>query len=693
MAHPGKKRILLVTGDSTFATDFRGIRTSADSADASAARNNSAPAWETVSSTLSDLEIETVDNPAAAEIAIRRGLKERRPYYLAVVDLDSDKVPGNVATLVDQAWNLDASLLVVFFGENKHPARKTVVAALGSLDGYFFLPKPLDRVQTRQLVASQLDRRATRDRMLLDAKELDSARRHHVRATRTAEEAEHFKAQFMANVGHEIRTPMNAILGFSQLLMKEGLSSQQKEKVQYVHDAGAVLSSLIDNMLDFSKLASGELELSSRDFDLDTALQDVLDATRPAAQEKGLSIHCHAPQSIPRRLRGDRIRFRQILINLINNAIKFTERGSIHVQTALDEETDSLVTLRTVITDTGVGIPPDRHAIVFESFAQADGSATRSCGGLGLGLTICERLVTLMGGQIGFRSTPGQGSSFWFTAVFLKQTRQEHRSGGAAPSVSPTTSLVGSSCGATGDGPRTGAAKYRVLAVDDNSLERTLIEALLTRASCIVDLVADAKEALAALIDNPYDLALMNVDMRDMDIVEAVQRLRREEAGKMRRTAIVLLTDKATDDKQTACFKAGADALLAKPLTSEELFQTIGRLLPGFLESLDETPALRHAVANDRRGQSETLPNCMAALRSALDDRDFRHLEDQVCILKAMATRAGSKIVADHAMRIQLAVRSEHPARVLAAIDRLEETLSSEIDPGKPSETLLETCK
>ena len=151
MAHLEKKRILLVTGDSTFAADFRGIRTSADSTDASAARSGSASAWETVSSTLSNLEIEAVDDAASAEVALQQGLKERHPYCLAVVDLDSDNMLGNVATLVDRAWRLDGSLLIVFFSENMREAREAVVASLGSLDGYFFLPKPLDRIQTLQL--------------------------------------------------------------------------------------------------------------------------------------------------------------------------------------------------------------------------------------------------------------------------------------------------------------------------------------------------------------------------------------------------------------------------------------------------------------------------------------------------------------------------------------------------------------
>jgi signal transduction histidine kinase/DNA-binding response OmpR family regulator len=682
MTHLGEKRILLVTGDAAFAEAFRGIRTTAGSADPVAPRSDSGSAWETVSNILRDLAIETVDDLAAAEIAIRRGMKERHPYYLAVVDLDAHGVLDNLATLV-RAWHADASLLVVFCGENAVGARETVAGALGSLDGYFFLPKPLDRIQTCQLLASQLDRRLTRDRMLFGAKDLGSARRRLERAVQIAEEAEHFKAQFIANVSHEIRTPMNAILGFSRLLMKEGLSAQQQEKVRYVHDAGNALSRLIDNMLDFSKLAAGELKLSSREFDLGAVLEDVWKTARPAAQEKGLSIHCRAQQSIPRRLRGDGIRFRQILANLIDNAVKFTELGSIHVQTTLDEEADSLLTLRTVVTDTGIGIPPDRQGVVFDSFAQADGSATRSFGGMGLGLTICKRLADLMGGQIGFRSTPGEGSSFWFTTVFLKQDEQERRSNEQMTSPSPALSPLGSWRDASVDGPREESTKYRVLAADDNPLERVLIEAMLTRAGCIVDLAVDGKEAMTVLMNNRYDVVLMDLQMARMQGLEVLRRLRNEEPAADRYTVFIAMTAGCTGDQREECLRAGADDFLTRPFTPEELFQTIGRLVPGFLESLGEAPDHRNLTPDDKTGQPETLPDCMAALRLALDAGDFNLLEDQVCTLDALATRAGAQIVADHAMRIRFAARGRHPERALAAIDRLEEALRTEIDPGK----------
>ena len=691
MADLQEKRILLMTGNSRFVEDFAGIEASGRPPDASAARSASMLAWEPVSSTLSDLVIETVDNLASAEIAIRRALKERRPYYLAVIDLDTDSALDDLAAC-GRVRCLDASLIVIFCSENPVSAREAVATTMGTLDGHFLLPKPLNLTDTRQLVASQLDRRLTRDRMLLGDKELHSIRRRLDRATRTAEEAERFKAQFIANVSHEIRTPMNAILGFSRLLMKEGLSEEQKEKVCYVHNAGNALSRLIDNMLDFSKLAEGKLKLCSRDFDPNAVLRDVLDATRPAAREKGLSMHCHFQQSIPRRLRGDSVRFGQILTQLINNAIKFTELGSIHVHVALDEELDSSVILRTVVTDTGAGIPLDRHDIVFESFAQADGSATRSFEGLGLGLTICKRLADLMGGQIGFRSTPDEGSSFWFTTVFLKQDPQESSSDGQAPSASAASLSVDSSCCEPGDDSPAGSAKFRLLAADDNPIERMLIEAMLTRAGCIVDLVVDGKEALTALMNNRYDLVLIDIQMPRMDGREVLRHFRREEAASGRHPVVIAISAGCTDDEREECLRAGADEFLVKPFTPEELFQMIGGLFPEFLESLGETSLHQDAASDGKKEQLEMLPTCMAALRSALDGGNFGHLENQVRTIRASAARAGSKVLADHAMRIELAARAEDSQRTLAAIDRFEQHLRYATDPEELPETLLQPC-
>jgi anti-sigma regulatory factor (Ser/Thr protein kinase) len=250
--------------------------------------------------------------------------------------------------------------------------------------------------------------------------------------------AEKAKSEFMANVSHEIRTPMNAILGFTELLLNERLEPVQMEKLHNVYDAGQRLLAAINKLLDFSRLASGELKLKSAAFQPNQLVSEAAAMLKPVAQASGVELSWHVEASVPQWLRGDAARIRQVLFNLLENAVKFTPRGSVHVQAVLDEETDNRAMIRMVVTDTGVGIAEDRQAAVFDSFCQADGSSTRAADGMGLGLTISKHLVELMGGQIGLRSVPDQGSSFWFVLPLAKGVAESE------PTVVPTVPVAAS---------------------------------------------------------------------------------------------------------------------------------------------------------------------------------------------------------------------------------------------------------
>jgi signal transduction histidine kinase/DNA-binding response OmpR family regulator len=585
---------------------------------------------------------------------------------LVLVDWERSAWADDVET-VERILELDSSLSLLLATGDAAALGELVKARVASAARVWYLSKPLDRVEAGQLVALQLERQSTRRQLRRTANQLDSVHRTLDRARRETKEVERLKSQFMANVSHEIRTPMNSILGFSRLLLKESLPPDQAEKVRYVHDSGNALLGIINNILDFSKLAAGVLKPIARDFDLDTVLRDLLDVTRPSAREKGLAIHCRAEQSVPRRLRGDATRFRQILVNLVQNAIKFTEHGSIHVQVTLDDETDPQVTLRTVVTDTGVGISPDRQAVVFDSFSQADGSATRQFEGLGLGLTISKYLADLLGGQIGFRSAPGEGSSFWFTAVFDKRVKGPEETSGPESADRRLFS-------AEWDAPsRLSAAenrKLRILVADDDQINRSLLEAFLTRAGCLVDLVGDGREALAVLKGSRYDLVVMDVQMPRLDGLETIRRVRHDEAATGRHTSIIALTAQSSDGDRQACLEAGADDFVTKPLSSDALFDAIGGLLPGFAELL-QGEASRPVECEPARDLADLIP----ALRQSLEDEEFLDLEYQIGHLRNQATSAGEHLLADHAMRIQLAARGRQPDRIRLAIDCLEHAL------------------